>query len=222
MGFADALKTKAAPVWEKIFHHPFVVGIGDGSLPVEKFRFYIGQDYVFLIEYSRVLALAVAKGPHLDTMGRFARLLDATLNTEMALHRSYAAQFGLSEEELAHTAAAPTTHAYTRYLLEVAYAGTLEDIVAALVPCQWGYWEIGRRLARQGEPSGQPLYAQWIRTYASEDFGALAQWLCSLLDKLAEGAKPSALARMEEYFLTSSRYEYLFWEMAYRQEQWPV
>ena len=88
------------PTWHKTLTHPFVAGLGNGSLPLEKFQFYMCQDYIFLIEYSRVLALATAKAPDLDTMGRFAQLLDATLNQEMALHRAFAAECGISVETL--------------------------------------------------------------------------------------------------------------------------
>lgn len=222
MGFSETLGRKARPIWRKIFAHPFVQGIGDGTLPLKKFRFYLGQDYIFLIEYCRVLALGVAKAQDLETMGKFSELLHATLHTEMALHRSYARRFGITEEELARTEAAPTTSDYTCYLLSVAYSGTIAEIAASLLPCQWGYAEIGQRLAKKGEPKRQPLYGDWIKTYASPEFAALAEWLRGLTDRLAEGAGSATLQRMEEYYLLSSRYEYLFWEMCSRMEGWPV
>src|SRR5439155_11149381 len=120
MTLSERLRQAVAPIWQKTLTHPFVTGLGDGTLPLENFRFYMCQDYVFLIEYSRLLALATAKAPDLDTMGRFANLLDATLNREMALHREFAAQCGISAAALAVTRAAPTTRAYTGPLLRVA------------------------------------------------------------------------------------------------------
>lgn len=222
MHFAEALRKKTESIWQQTLSHPFVQGIGDGTLPVEKFKFYIRQDYVFLVEYSRVLALGTAKGIDLATMGKFAELLHATLHTEMALHRSYAEKFGISREELEQTKSAPTTYAYTRYLLNTAALGSLGEIAASLLPCQWGYCEIGTTLAKRGEPKGQPLYAEWIRTYASPEFAALAEWLRSLVDALGRDAGPTEQARMESRFLQSSRYEYLFWDMSWRMEEWPV
>ena len=100
MAFADEMEKKAQPIRRAILNHPFVTGIGDGTLDMEKFKFYVRQDYVYLIGYSRVLAIASARAPDLDTMGRFARLLHETLNTEMELHRSYCAQFGITAREL--------------------------------------------------------------------------------------------------------------------------
>ena len=166
MSLSQTLHAAAAPTWQKTLTHPFVVGLGDGSLPLEKFQFYMCQDYVFLIEYSRVLALATAKAPDLDTMGHFSRLLDATLNQEMALHRAFAAECGISAETLAATQAAPTTQAYTNHLVRVAALGDLAAIVSAVLPCQWGYSEIGQTLARQGKPSAPVFYGKWIDMYA--------------------------------------------------------
>ncbi len=209
----------AAPVWQRSLAHPFVRSLGDGSLPLDNFRFYMRQDYVFLIEYSRLLALAAAKAPSLEIMARFANLLDATLNREMALHREFAAECGITAEELAATRAAPTTRAYTDHLLGVASLGDMAETVAALLPCQWGYAEIGQTLADRGIPADAPFYAKWIEMYASEEFAALATWLRELLDSYAGKTDPDRLVKT---FYRSARYEYLFWEMSYRMEQWPV
>jgi thiaminase/transcriptional activator TenA len=219
MTLSERLHQAAAPIWQKTLTHPFVTGLGNGTLPLENFRFYMCQDYVFLIEYSRLLALATAKAPDLDTMGHFANLLDATLNREMALHREFAAQCGISATALAATQAAPTTRAYTNHLVRIAALGNLAETVAALLPCQWGYCEIGQTLARRGKPATVPFYAQWIDMYASSEFAALAAWLRELLDTLGSTADEE---RLTEIFCTSARYEYLFWEMAYRLEAWPV
>ncbi len=209
----------ATSVWHKTLTHPFVAGLGDGSLPLEKFQFYMCQDYVFLIEYSRVLALATAKAPDLDTMGRFAQLLDATLNQEMAFHRAFAAECGLSAATLAATQAAPTTQAYTNHLIRVAALGDLAAIVSAVLPCQWGYSEIGQALARQGKPSAPAFYGKWIDMYADPEFAALSTWLRDVLDRLALSADEKQLTQI---FRTSARYEYLFWEMAYHMQTWAV
>jgi thiaminase/transcriptional activator TenA len=219
MTLSERLHQAAAPIWQKTLTHPFVTGLGDGTLSLENFQFYMCQDYVFLIEYSRLLALATAKAPDLLTMGRFANLLDATLNREMALHREFAVQCGINTEALAATRPAPTTYAYTRHLVRVAALGDLAEIVAALLPCQWGYCEIGQTLARRGKPANAPFYSQWIDMYASAEFAALANWLRALLDSLENSTGDG---RLIEIFCTSARYEYLFWEMAYRREQWPL
>ena len=222
MAFADDIEREALSIRQAILAHPFVAGVGQGTLEVARFKHYVLQDYAYLIDYSRVLALAAARAPDLATMGWFAKLLDETLNVEMDLHRSYCAQFGISSQELAATVAAPTTVAYTAYLLQLALQGSFAELVAGLLPCQWGYWEIGDHLARQGEPADAPLYRQWIQMYVSPEFTQLAGEIRSLANRLGEQAGPAERSLMGKAYLTSLRFEYQFWDLAYNLEDWPV
>src|SRR5580704_9161034 len=185
--FTNAIRAKAQPIWDRELKHPFVRGLAEGTLPIDRFRFYLAQDYVFLIEYCRVFALGAAKARDLQTIGVFARLLDETLNTEMQLHRNYCQRLGIAETDLEAAAPAPITHAYTRHLLTVAYSGSIVDIVAAVLPCQLGYAEIGTALACEGRSGTDTTYAEWIRTYSSPEFIAGAEKLSSLLDDLTAG-----------------------------------
>jgi thiaminase/transcriptional activator TenA len=218
--FTDQLARLAAPIWEAQHAHPFVRGIGDGSLPVERFAFWIRQDYLFLIEYCRLFALAAARAPDLATIARFADLLQATARTEMELHRGYAAQFGITVEALEREPMAPTTRGYTDFLLRVAALGDFSELAAALLPCMWGFSEIGRRLASEPRPA-DARYAAWVEMYADPEFADLADWCRSLVDTQAADAGPLARERMAAAFLTSSRYELAFWEMAWTGERWP-
>ena len=222
MPFADDIEARAQPIRQAILDHPFVTGVGDGTLDVAKFRHYVLQDYVYLIDYSRVLAMAAARAQDLDTMSWFARLLNETLNVEMDLHRSYCAEFGITTVELETTVPAPTTVGYTSYLLNVAHQGSFAELVASLVPCQWGYWEIGEHLSRQGEPKDAPLYSQWIQMYTSPEFTEMADAIRDLVNRLGIRAGADELEAMGRAYMTSLRFEYLFWDMAYNLESWPV
>ena len=154
---SELLRQKVTGIWEAQHQHPFVRGIGDGTLGLERFQFWLRQDYVFLIEYARLLALATARSPDLETMTRFATLLKETVETEMNLHRAYAAEFGISHEQLEREPTAPTTRGYTDFLLRVAATGDFAELVAALLPCMWAFSEIGRRLAMQPAPQRKSL-----------------------------------------------------------------
>jgi thiaminase (transcriptional activator TenA) len=220
--FTDGVRAKAAEIWRRELEHPFVRGLGDGTLPVDRFRFYLEQDYLFLIEYCRVFALASAKARDLQTMNLFAGLLGDTLKTEMQLHRDYCKRLGIAESALESARPAPVTHAYTRHLLTAAYAGTITEIVAAVLPCQLGYAEIAAALAREGRGGGNSFYAEWIATYTSREFTESAQRLVELLDSLAAGLPVRETNHLESLFLTSSRYEYLFWEMSWTGATWPI
>ena len=123
MGFSEEMRRQCAEIWDTEHNHPLVSGIGDGTLELDKFRYYMRQDYIYLIDFCRVIALAAAKTQDVEDMGWFASLLDETLNTEMALHVSFCEDFGISEAELLATQPSPTTQAYTRFLLQTAYGG---------------------------------------------------------------------------------------------------
>ncbi|MGH7321048.1 MAG: thiaminase II [Candidatus Rokuibacteriota bacterium] len=219
--WTETLRALAEPIWRAQHAHPFVRGIGQGTLDPEKLAHWVRQDYLFLVEYCRLFALAAARAPDVPTLTRFADLLSATARSEMDLHRAYARDFGISEAELEREPMAPTTRAYTDFLLRVAATGDFAELTAALLPCMWGFSEIGQTLKAAGLPA-DPRYAKWIETYADPDFAAIAAWCRDLVDRLAEGISEASRQRMQEAFLTSSRYEYLFWDMAWRQERWPV
>ena len=222
MGFNNDIRARADGLYQAMLGHPFVTGIGDGSLDIERFKHFIRQDYLYLVQYARTLSLAAAKASTVEVMGRFAVLAHETLNTEMALHRGYCARFGISQTELEATTAVPTTQAYTDFLVRTAYDGSFGELASALLPCMWGYCEIGQVLLSRGKPAGQPLYAEWIDMYSSAEFQTLADWLRGLVDKLAEAANDEERRRMEEAYVTGTRYEYAFWEMAWRLEEWTV
>jgi thiaminase/transcriptional activator TenA len=219
-GVSERLRVAAAPIWEAQHGHPFVVGIGDGSLELERFRFWLRQDYLFLIDYARLMALGAARAAELDTMTRFAELARAVLEDEMDLHRSYAAEFGIAAEQLEAETAAPTTQGYADFLVRTATTGDFAELVAALLPCMWGYAEIGERLARRPPPADS-RYAAWIEMYSAPDFGRLAGWCRELTDRVGAGLPAAGLTRMERAFVTSSRWELAFWEMAWTLERWP-
>jgi len=214
MAFTDELRQAANPIWSAQHEHPFVRGIGEGSLDPEKFRHYVRQDYLFLIDYARLLALGCARAPRLDDMTRFAQLAGAVLGSEMELHRSYAAEWGISPAELEEERPTPTTRAYTDFLLRIAALGDYGELAAALLPCMWGYRELAARLAEHGHP-GNELYARWIDEYAGVEFGKLTAWCRTLTDGAAETSDRS---RMTDAFLTSSRYELAFWDASWRKE----
>jgi thiaminase/transcriptional activator TenA len=221
MAFTDDVQDDAEAIWDAILAHPMVERLGEGTLDEEPFRYWLRQDYVYLIGYGRLFALGAAKAPTLDRMSTMAELLESTINTEMDLHRSYADSFDVSEAELAATTPSPTTRAYTDFLIRTAAMGTFGDIVAVLLPCMWGFNETGTRLAEQGKPDHE-RYAEWIEMYSSEEFTDLTDWCKDLMDDVAADATAAERERYRELFLTSARYEYRFWDAAWRQEEWDL
>ncbi|MGV4968132.1 thiaminase II [Priestia aryabhattai] len=221
MKFSERLYEKLQPIWRQNHNHPFVQGMGDGTLEKEKFRFYMIQDYLYLIDYAKLFAIGAMKATNVQTMGKFAALLDSTLNEEMSLHREYAKKFEISEKELEKAQPSPTTLAYTHYMLHVGQSGTLAELVAALLPCMWSYWEIGKELSEKPGADNE-FYREWIEMYSSEEFGELATWCINLFDSLTEDKSEAELEKLEEIFLNTTRFEYMFWDMAYNEAMWPI
>lgn len=222
MKFSERLYEKLQPIWRQNHAHPFVREMGEGSLDPKKFRFFMIQDYLYLIDYAKLFAIGAIKANDVETMAKFAGLLDSTLNEEMALHRQYAAKFGITEQELENANPSPTTLAYTHYMLHVGQNGTLAELVAALLPCMWSYWEIGKELSQLPGALDHELYGEWVKMYSSEEFGGLAQWCIDLFDNLTLGKPEEELAKLEDIFLNTTRFEYMFWDMSYNEAMWPI
>jgi len=221
MKLTDKLFSIAEPLWQDQLQHPFVMGLGDGTLDEERFKRWVLQDYRYLMEFARVFAWAAAKADRLESMSWYAGVLDLTLNTEMELHREYAARFDLTPEELEDEPMWPTTRAYTDFLVRTAADGDMLDLLAALLPCAWGYVYLAQKLAG-GSPPKDQRYADWISQYASDDFAQALDWLRKEMNRLGGGISGEKEARLMEIFLTSTRYEGLFWEMCWKGEVWEV
>lgn len=196
-----------------------VLGIGDGTLPEATFGYYIEQDYQFLTRYVKVIALGVVASNELDVTTRMAELLRTTLAVEMDALRDLYQTFGGDRDALASVPRSPTCAAYTNHLLAMASEHDLLLTLASILPCQWGYREIGRHLKGRGLPSDQ-RYSAWIEEYADEEYAAFVDWVIGQLDRLAHDAGPERLARATEAFNLSAEYEHRFWGMAWDQESW--
>jgi thiaminase/transcriptional activator TenA len=222
MTLTASLVGNVRPIWDRQLQHPFVQALGDGTLAREIFEFFILQDALFLDTLARTFGYAATLTPDWSEIERFGELLLGTIGDEQALHRAYATQFGLTSEQMAATPMAPTTYAYTRHLLATAATGTLPELLSAILPCFWIYAEVGRHFTSLGPPAETHPYRDWLTTYGSPDFEETAAWLRDALDRRADDLSTTALQRLHGIFLISSRYEYMFWDMAWRREEWPI
>jgi thiaminase/transcriptional activator TenA len=209
------LRQACATEWTAFTRHPFVLGIGSGSLPAAAFRHYLVQDYLFLIHFARAYGLAAFKGETLADIRAAAAGLSAIIDREMRLHVAYCTGWGLDEAEMAAVPEADATIAYTRFVLERGLAGDLLDLQTALAPCIIGYADIGRTLAADPEIrlDGNP-YRAWIETYAADDFQQVAADHAKQMQTLA--GRRGGDARFESLRLTfrqATRLEAAFWEM---------
>ena len=210
------LRQAVAEDWDAFVGHEFVHRLGDGTLPEDCFRHYLGQDYLFLKQFARAYGLAVYKSDSLEDMRQAAAGMGGILD-EMGLHVKYCHDWGLTPDEMAALAEARATTAYTRFVLDCGAAGDLLDLHVALAPCVVGYAEIGNRLKAAGsgrqDAQDNPFQA-WIDSYAGKDYQALAGAQVAQLDHLmATRGGPGRFDRLVEIFGQAVRLESDFWAM---------
>ena len=214
--FSESLRQEALPIWESIFAHPFLEEIEAAELPLEKFRYYVEQDYHYLAGFGRVVATALSKAPDTRTLRRLTRRI--TTPVERPLHGRMFELLETSEDAVETVPLSLTNMAYINHMQTAASMGGVGEAAAALLPCPWTYHEIGERIA----VPEHPVYSYWAQPYRD---GLLkestAAWR-ELVDEYAANGGPTTREAMRSAFITSSRYEFMFWTMAYNREDWPV
>jgi thiaminase/transcriptional activator TenA len=217
--FCEDLRKSTDAIWGALREHPFVRGIGDGSLPREKFAFYLIQDYLYLLEFARVLATAAGRSRSAEDLGFFFDLLKTTLEMELQFHRKTCTSFGINVQDLQGTEPGLATVSYSSFLMRTCYEGETEDILAALLPCESGFAELGLHLRSKGLPEN-PHYRGWIETYCSPEFLEVARRFEERLDASAASASPEDKSRWYRLYQTAVRLELLFFEMSWRRQPW--
>lgn len=207
-------------VYGAILAHPFLTGLTDGSLDRAAFQHYVLQDALYLRDYARALAVCAARAPADDDIAMFCQHAAGAIAVERQLHEGFLADFGLDPSVLETTRPSPTTLAYTSYLLASVYGGSFPEALGAVLPCYWIYAEVGRALLERSSPD--PLYRRWVDTYGGEEFAAVVAAVLALTDRIGAELSPAETARVTERFVTTSRYEWMFWDAGWRRETWPV
>jgi thiaminase/transcriptional activator TenA len=227
MTFTDELWWSITPTYDAILGHPFLTGLTDGTLHPDAFAFYpdafafyLCQDALYLGRYAQALAVLGGRAPEAGDVAMFARHAAGAIEVERHLHESLLPQLGIDPATLAATEMAPVTLAYTSYLLATVHGGSYVEGVAAVLPCYWIYWEVGKALVATGSPNA--VYQRWIDAYASEQFAAAVQRVLDAANRSTADLPAGRLALIRRHYLTASRYEWMFWDAAFRMEEWPV
>ncbi|MDQ4107002.1 MAG: thiaminase II [Actinomycetota bacterium] len=219
-GFTADLWRSIDSIYAAILDHPFLTGLTDGTLPEECFRHYVLQDTLYLRDYARALSLAGVRSSGEDTLVMFNEHSSGAILVERSLHDSFLKDLGISGAKLVHTPMAPTALAYPSYLLRTASLGDYPEVLGAVLPCYWIYAEVGKALLERGSPN--PMYRRWIETYGGEEFNTLVEAVLSVTDRACEDLGPSQRKQVTQAFVTTSRYEWMFWNMGWTLERWPL
>ncbi len=201
MRFSDELWKHTLPIYQEIVTHPFNVELASGTLSQERFQFYMRQDAHYLVHFSKALALIAARSNAPRVIQLFLKFSSGALLAERELHAHFLGQL-CDDDPLS-----PTCLGYTQYLIAIAATGSVEEAIAAVLPCFWIYREIGRSIYDYAEKNNP--YALWIQTYASQEFSDATDEAICLLNEAAEHC--SSHQQMKKAFETSALYEWHFW-----------
>ncbi|MBM7645105.1 thiaminase/transcriptional activator TenA [Scopulibacillus daqui] len=223
MTFTVELRKEADPIFEAIFNHPFVQGIAKGHLEKEQLIHYVKQDFEYLNAFMKVYGLAISRCDTRDDISLFNRQISFVLNSEIHPHHNFCQAAGVHYDDLQYEPLAPTANHYINHMLSAAATGSLGEIIAALLPCPWTYWEIGKKLIKEINPDQSHPFYDWITFYGRDIEGeSLTEVLCERLDRWAADASEDEKQKAKSHFIKSCQLEYGFWDMAYKLEKWPV
>ncbi|WP_082232331.1 thiaminase II [Halobacillus massiliensis] len=221
MSFTEDLRRENNDIFEAIFQHPFVDGIGKGEVPDESISHYIKADYEYLNAFMRIYGIGISKSADRKDIEYFNEQISFTLDSETHPHQNFCKVIGVGYDELHGYPLPPTADHYVKHMEHHALNGSLGELIAAVLPCPWTYLEIGQHLMEKYQPSKEHKFYPWIKFYADLEFETLSENMCRRLDELAEQASETDRERMKEAFRKSCQLEWKFWDMAFTCEEWP-
>lgn len=215
MNWSSRAWEQIIPIYQKIIEMPFITELTNGTLPLEKFQFYMLQDAHYLDQFGRALAIIGARTQSLEDSLAFIEFAEGAIVVEKALHESYFESYQLIEKGSIQ----PTCHHYGHFLKSTAALQPVEVAIAAVLPCFWIYKKVGDHIYQNQKAIDNP-YQKWIETYAGDDFGVITQRAIDISNRISLGCTPLQQQSMTEAFVTASRLEYEFWNSAYILKRW--
>ena len=216
MSFCEEVRRETDLYWEGSFEHPFVKGLVDGTLPLEKFKYYMMQDAYYLKHYTKVLAIAASKAELDEDIAYFIESARFIHEAELVLHRTVFVELGVSDAELENFEPAPAAYNYVSHMYNATHNGDVAEAFAAMSPCPWLYQEIGEKY-KEKKP-GVPLYEQWIALYSAPEYKESIEQKKQMMDRFA--SEPKKARVLKQHFKKSCYYEWKFWEMPWTLENW--
>lgn len=213
--FTDELWEEIAPIKKAIDQGQFVRGLGDGSLSQDKFNYYMVQDALYLAAYAKVLAGLATFAHDPDDLVFWAEASANSIKVERELHASHV-------DVMAAATPSPTCRAYSDFLAAQLASGEYGIAVAAVLPCFWIYQVVGTELLDTAGDLEKHPYGDWIGMYANPVFAEETKIVRGIVDRAAEGVLELQRQRMRDAFVQASRYEWMFWDAAWRMETWPI
>jgi thiaminase/transcriptional activator TenA len=195
---------------------PFINQLIDGSLPADVFQFYIQQDAMYLGEYKKVLAAVGIKCGRVEDTQFFLDAATGIINVENALHQIFL------KEEPRYQEPSPTCELYTSYLTRMVTNHSIEEALAAVLPCFTIYKEVGDYIQAHQTNKKENPYQDWIDTYGGEAFATSVKSAVAITNRYAQNKSTKVLQKMDAAFVKASKLEWMFWDSAYKKEPWKI
>jgi len=219
MTTVERMLSAATEIWKEYNQHPFVLGIQNGTLDKDKFRYYMIQDYLYLEDYAKTFAVGVAKAKSLKIANLFAKYIDV-MNGELNVHEGYFAKLNITQEEINSAVRSLDNLSYTSYMLRVAYEEGEAEILAAILSCAYSYEVVARNIVKNNPSSvDDEFYGDWVKGYISESYAAENAVLLDEMNRLTEKYTEQQLKHLVDIFVACSRYELAFWEMSWNSDK---
>jgi thiaminase/transcriptional activator TenA len=219
MSVSERLHKDTEQVWNKIIAHPFVVELYQGSLPMERFKTYILQDYSYLVDAIKNFSIIASRAHSVEVMRETVEIAHLEATGEFQGYEDFLHTLGYTLDDAMQVEPFPVNLSYRGFLLTTSSMGTSQEALVSVLPCFWSYLDIA--LYHQDALSSNPnkIYADWASVYLSKEYAQLVEKLRRLVDLTGDDFP---YERLRSLFLTASRYEYMYWDAAYNLESWPV
>jgi len=219
MKVSEKLRKDTGHIWEKIFEHPFVVELYNGSLPIEKFKFYILQDYNYLVDAIKNFAVIASRVDSVDVMKEVVQVVHLEAVSEFNEYEKLLNKLGYKIEDAMNIESLPVNVSYRSFLIATSSLKSYQEAIASVLPCFWSYGEIAKYHEKKLSKNSNSIYVDWASVYLSDDYLNLVTRIKNIVDA---GGKGFPYGKLKDIFMTASRYEYMYWDSVYNMDKWPV
>ena len=210
------LYERVKELWPQYLRHPFVTQMAEGTLPVEKFRYYMLQDYLYLRDYVKIFAAIIQKADDFEQIRFLSGEMSDTIGETARTHLPFMKRLGITEEEIRLARPHMDNSAYSHYMLWEAQAGDVLTGLVALLNCSWSYAYVAEEMVKRcPDALCHENYGAWFAGYVSEEYRESNQALIDQIDRLGASADEETIQRLCGIFETCCRFDLRFWDMVY-------
>lgn len=219
MNVSERLRRDADKIWNMIIKHPFVKELYDCSLPLDKFKFYVLQDYNYLTATIQNFSIISSKAESVENMKEVLEIANLEAISELRAYEKFIKKLGYTIEDAINVEPIPINVSYVSFLLSTSALKSYEESITSVLPCFWSYAEIAEHHKNKLKTNKNKLYTQWASVYSLKPYLELVEKIRNLVDNAGENFP---YEKLKKIFIIGSRYEYMYWDAIYNMVTWPV